>query len=337
MKRTPKPKAGLLDSLGRFKKARVMVVGDIMHDIFIWGRVKRISPEAPVPVVEVHRETALLGGAANVVGNVRALGAKAVLAGVVGTDPAGEAVLRELERIGARGACVHRSTRRPTAVKTRIIAHQQQVVRFDREDPRQLKPSTFNKLWRSIKDSIGSVDAVVVSDYQKGLVSEKLMERLKGLCREKGKLLVVDPKPAHADWYRGVDLITPNSQEASVMTGTGIETDEDLERAGEMLLKRLQCKALLITRGEKGMSLFRNTKKPAHIPARAREVYDVTGAGDTVVGAMAVALVAGMDMLDATKAANLAAGIVVGKIGTSVATVEEIKQAMNARKTGNRN
>lgn len=321
-----------IQCLDRFRRVRILVVGDILHDVFIWGQVKRISPEAPVPVVEVKRETALLGGAANVVHNVRALGARAVLAGVIGRDQAGEAVLRSLAEIGADYSCVVRSSRRPTAVKTRIIAHHQQVVRFDREEIRPLRPASLRSLAASIKTVIPRVDAVIVSDYAKGLISPPLMDLLRTLCREKKKLLVVDPKPAHADWYRGAALVTPNQQEAAEMAGFEIITEADLLRAGHTLLQRLELPALLITRGEKGMSLFRPRRPPLHVPARAREVYDVTGAGDTVISALTVALVAGLDLERAIHVANLAAGIVVGKLGTAAATVEEIRAAANHRR-----
>jgi len=332
MRKTSPVKMRLPEALDRFKKARVMVMGDIMHDVFIWGKVKRISPEAPVPVVEVTKETSLLGGAANVVNNIRALGAKAFMAGVLGTDAAGEAVLKALEDIKADRSSVVRSKGRPTAVKTRIIAHQQQVVRYDLEEKRELKPATRKKLWRAMEDNISKVDAVILSDYNKGLISKDLAEKIVGLCADKGKVLAVDPKPDHFDWYRGATIVTPNNAEASEASGIQIETEEDLYDAGSILLERLESEALLITRGEKGMSLFRRGRRPVHIPARAREVFDVTGAGDTVIAALTVAMVAGMDLADAVKAANIAAGIVVGKLGTSTATVEEIKAA-----SGNRN
>ena len=321
-----------LGALDGFKKARVLVVGDIMHDVFIWGKVRRISPEAPVPVVEASRETTLLGGSANVVNNIVALGAKAALAGVIGTDHAGDAVEKALDLIRVDRSCVRRGTRRPTAVKTRIIAHNQQVVRVDREDKRPLKPETTEAMWLGIERVMRRMDAVIVSDYAKGVVSAELMDRLRALCIKKGKVLAIDPKPEHKDWYHGADVITPNNKEASEMAGFEIETDADLDRAGQLLLAELECRALLITRGEKGMSLFRPAKRPVHVPARAREVYDVTGAGDTVVATLAVALAAGLSITDAVEAANLAASIVVAKLGTSVATVEEIRGLANNRR-----
>lgn len=316
----------------RFQKARLLVVGDVLHDVFIWGRVRRISPEAPVPVVEVTRETSLLGGAANVVNNARALGAKAALAGVIGRDSAGDAVLQGLDRIGADRQGVIRTSRRPTAVKTRIIAAHQQVVRFDREELRPLRPQTFQALWREIATILPRVDAVIVSDYAKGLISEALMKKLCSLCALKKKILAVDPKPGHWPWYKNVTLITPNNQEASEMAGFEIVSEADVLRAGRVLLDKLNCRAVLITRGEKGMSLFEPSVQPLHIPAQAREVYDVTGAGDTVISALVVALVAGLDLPSSVKIANLAAGIVVGKLGTSTATVSELRTALNNRR-----
>jgi D-beta-D-heptose 7-phosphate kinase/D-beta-D-heptose 1-phosphate adenosyltransferase len=331
MKKKPSLHHNWIPRLDRFKKIRVLVVGDVMHDVFIWGRVSRISPEAPVPVVEVTGETTLLGGAANVAANVAALGAGAALAGVIGSDAAGEEVVRGLEKIKADHSCLRRSKTRPTPVKTRIIAHQQQVVRFDREEKRPVKPSTFKTLWSSIRRIMDRTDAVIVSDYAKGLVSPELMSRLLRLCAERDKIIAVDPKPGHMDWYRGATVVTPNNKEASEMAGVSIESDESLEEAGEIILDRLGCRALLVTRGEKGMSLFAPGRPAVHIPARAREVYDVTGAGDTVVGALTVAMAAGMEPADAAALANLAAGIVVGKLGTSVAALDEIKAEIKSR------
>lgn len=303
---------------------RLLVVGDIMHDVFIWGKVDRISPEAPVPVVEVTRETSLLGGAANVVNNIRALGAKAIMAGVIGKDSHGETVLRALGEIDADSSCVQQSLARPTAVKTRIIAHQQQVVRFDLEEKRALKESTFANLWNSVAKVLPHTDAVIVSDYAKGLINQQLMDKLAPACRQNNIILAVDPKPENMHLYKGASIITPNQSEAAQTTGISINSLEDLEKAGETLLHKLECNALLITRGEKGMALFRPGLDPLHIPARAREVFDVTGAGDTVISVLIVAIAAGMDLADAVMAANIAAGIVVGKLGTSVTTVDEI-------------
>ena len=328
MKKNKKNNDKMISHLDKFKDVNVLVLGDIMHDVFIWGKVKRISPEAPVPVVEVTRETSLLGGAANVVNNVLALGARASMAGVVGADRAGEAVIKELDRIGANRACVHKSMTRPTAVKTRVIAQKQQVVRFDKEEIRPLKASTEKKLWRSLKKKLDEVDAVILSDYAKGLLSESLTKKIIDLCNKNGKPVAVDPKPVNMDWYKNASIITPNSKEAGEAAGFEIVTDEDVERAGKILIDRLGCKYIMITRGEKGMSLFRKDGHFFSIPALAREVFDVTGAGDTVIGVLATAMAAGMEMDDAMKAANVAAGIVVGKVGTSVASVEEIKKAM---------
>jgi D-glycero-beta-D-manno-heptose-7-phosphate kinase len=326
------PKKTWLSALSRFPKARVLVVGDIMHDVFIWGRVGRISPEAPVPVVEVTRETSLLGGSANVVNNLVALGARASLAGVIGRDPAGLAVLRELDALKVDRRAVIQSPSRPTPVKTRVIAHHQQVVRFDREEKRPLRPGTENALWRAFARSLAAADAVIVSDYAKGVISESLMRKIIEHCRVRHLILAVDPKPSHREWYRGATLVTPNQKEAAEMAGLEIESEADLERAGRAILENLDLTAVLITRGEKGMSLFQPQQPTLHIPTHAREVYDVTGAGDTVVAALAVALVAGLPLPDAIQLANIAAGIVVAKLGTSVATLPEITAALQERK-----
>jgi len=315
-------------SLKRFNRARVLVVGDVIHDVFIWGEVKRISPEAPVPVVEVTNQTSMLGGAANVVNNVMALGASASLAGVVGKDHAGEEVIGGLTAIGADASLVIKSVHRPTPVKTRIIARKQQVVRFDREEARPLRPQTEKALWSATRKGLDRADAVIVSDYAKGAIGEDLMKKLVKLCRRKGKPIAVDPKPAHAQWYKGVTVITPNNKEASEMAGFEITDKKDLDRAGRALLKKLECDSLLITRGDKGMSLFRTGRPALHVPALAREVYDVTGAGDTVIGVLTVAMASGMDMENAVKTANLAAGVVVAKVGASVATIKEIAAAL---------
>jgi D-glycero-beta-D-manno-heptose-7-phosphate kinase len=321
-----------LPALDLFKKARVLVVGDVMHDVFIWGRVGRISPEAPVPVVEVTRETALLGGAANVVANLVALGARAALAGVIGKDRAGDAVLAELDALGVDRGGVVRSPLRPTPVKTRVIAHHQQVVRFDREDKCPLRPGTAVALWRSLSRTLPRVDAVIVSDYAKGVISAELMARLVASCAARGIVLAVDPKPEHRAWYRGATLVTPNHKEASEMAGFELDSDPDLQRGGRAILDALNLRAVLITRGEKGMSLFQPGRPALHVPTHAREVYDVTGAGDTVIAALTLALAAGLDLPDAVAVANVAAGIVVAKLGTSVATLPEIKAAVHARR-----
>ncbi len=318
---------GFVDS---FRKASVLVVGDIIMDHFIWGRVERISPEAPVPVVEVTEETVLLGGSANVVNNIVSLGGRCYLTGIVGRDRDGTMLLKMLRERGVELGGIVIDSRRPTTIKTRIIAHSQQVVRFDREKRSPVSTKTTARILDYIERTLKKVDVVVVSDYSKGLVTEELMEGLKGLASAMHKTVVVDPKVEHFHYYHGVELVTPNSLEASRASGIEISDEDSLQRAGRTLLERLSCRAVLITRGERGMSLFEKGRD-THIPTVAREVYDVSGAGDTVAGVMALSLSAGADYREAAVLANMAAGIVVGKVGTAVVHPEELLEVIKER------
>jgi D-glycero-beta-D-manno-heptose-7-phosphate kinase len=313
--------------LDKFSETRVVVVGDIMQDIFIWGKVQRISPEAPVPVVEVQRQTAMLGGAANVVHNLRALGAQAGLAGVVGDDEAGRMVLAELDRAGVDRCGVVVEPGRPTSVKTRIIAHHQQVVRFDREDKKPIAPASRLVLARELAPALSGAHALIISDYAKGVISRELMEQV--LAAAGDRPVVVDPKVKNLDCFRGATVITPNTTEAGEAVGRELADAAALEQAGWELLRRLEARAVMITRGEEGISLFeKGQPQSRNIPAEAREVFDVTGAGDTVIATFTLALAAGMNLFDATRTANLAAGIVVGKLGTSIVTLDELREAL---------
>ncbi len=318
---------GLVDS---FRKASVLVVGDVIMDHFIWGKVERISPEAPVPVVEVTRETVLLGGSANVVNNITALGGRCYLTGIVGRDRDGTLLLKMLRERGVELGGIVVDSRRPTTIKTRIIAHSQQVVRFDREKKSPISQRKIARILDYVEKTLKKVDVVVVSDYSKGLVTEELMEGLKELARQRHKPIVVDPKVEHFHYYHGVELVTPNNLEASRASGVEIRDEETLHRAGRILLDSLGSEAVLITRGEQGMSLFEKDRD-THIPTVAREVYDVSGAGDTVVGVMALALSAGADYREAAVLANMAAGIVVGKVGTAVVHPEELLDVIKER------
>ena len=313
-----------------FKDASVLVVGDIIMDHFIWGRVERISPEAPVPVVEVTEETMLLGGSANVVNNIVSLGGRCYLTGIVGRDRDGSMVLRMLKDIGVdtEGVVVDRT--RPTTMKTRIIAHSQQVVRFDRERRCPLSTGKIERILGYIEGVLKDVDVVVVSDYSKGLITEQLMAGLKALASGLKRPIVVDPKVEHFQLYRGVEVVTPNNLEASRASGIEITDEDSLMRAGTEILRMVEASAVLITRGEQGMSLFEKNRS-THIPTVAREVYDVSGAGDTVVGVMALALAAGAACREAAVLANIAAGIVVGKVGTAVVHPEELLEVIKER------
>ena len=316
--------ARLLRLLGRLRRGRVLVIGDLMLDQFIWGRVDRISPEAPVPVVRVTRESVHLGGAANVVHNLRALGGQVTTCGVVGRDPAGRQVLAELRRLGARTDGVVESRGSMTIRKTRVVAHSQQVVRFDHEDA-DPGSAAASRLRAFVERRAADFDAVVVSDYGKGVVSPELLARLADLRARRPFRLIVDPKKPNFGNYRGITLATPNLIEAADAAGLAVADEAGLRAAGERLLEKWSAEAVLITRGEQGMSLFARGRGPRHFPTVARQVFDVTGAGDTVIATCALALAAGAELDEAAHLANHAAGIVVGKVGTASATVAELR------------
>lgn len=312
--------------LARFNSLRILVLGDFMLDQFLWGRVDRISPEAPVPVVDVERESFALGGAGNVVMNINALGAQAVPLGLTGIDSAGDHIRQLLQQAGIQPEIMIRSTR-PTTVKTRIIAHQQQVVRVDREDRAFIDNELQQQLIDAFHRTLSEVDAVLISDYSKGTISPELLKQILPAARDARKAVCLDPKIRHFSSYSPVTVITPNQAEASSLLGYPIVTQQDLEEAGNRILKLIDCKALLITRGERGMALFTNGTLTL-VPTQAREVYDVTGAGDTVISTLCLALAAGAEMLVAVQLANIAAGIVVGKIGTATASPQELLEAI---------
>lgn len=311
-------KTRLIQAISQFPSRRVLVVGDLMLDNFIWGEVSRISPEAPVPVVEVREESQLLGGSANVANNVASLGGQAMVTGVIGNDLAGQELMRLFESIAVPTAGLISETGRPTTVKTRIIARHQQVVRFDREWRAPLRQDTGERLLSFIKENLPRLDGIIVSDYAKGVVTRELLDALRILVSGLPIPVIVDPKVQHADFYRSFTMITPNHHEASEMSGIEIQDEETLVSAGKTLLQQLQCETVLITRGQEGMSLFHRDGQIVHIPTVAQRVYDVTGAGDTVIATISLGIVAGLSQEDAALLANLAAGIVVGEVGTAV-------------------
>ncbi len=317
----------------RFSSTRVLVIGDLIMDHFIWGKVRRISPEAPVPVVEVASEDLMLGGSANVANNIASLGGAAFVTGVVGTDDDGRKFIQKLKELKLPTGGVITVRSRPTIVKTRIIAHGQQVVRFDREDSKRISRQACAKVMAHITKSLDSTDVVILSDYAKGLITEKMFAQTVALCKERGIPVAVDPKVEHFGYYYGATVVTPNNLEASIASGLEIIDSKSLTAAGGKLMKQLGCAALLITRGEHGMSLFEDsqeerTPKETHIPTVAKEVFDVSGAGDTVIGVMALALGARANYREAAALANFAAGVVVGKIGTATLTTKELKEAI---------
>lgn len=312
--------------LGSLKGGRVVVVGDVMLDVFVFGEVTRISPEAPVPVVRVTEETERLGGAANVALNVTSLGGRAALVGVVGDDLAGDRLSR------AAGACrvdahLVALPGRPSTVKTRIMAHHQQMVRTDREVADPIDAAVEKRLLAQVKKVLRKGAALIVSDYQKGVVTSSFMRALISLARSRGVRVLVDPKVRNIGCFKGAFLVTPNQKEAEHISGILIRTDRDAERAVHRLAMLAGTAGALVTRGEEGMSLgLRVGRKFSywHVGATAREVFDVTGAGDTAIATLALALVAGALPHEAMVISNLAAGLAVGKLGTSSVTVDEI-------------
>lgn len=314
--------------LAQFPQRKILVLGDIMVDEYIWGVVSRISPEAPVPVVEVEDENIRLGGAANVVANIRALRGQADLVGVVGGDSMAERLLHEIEQIGVKldGIVVDRS--RKTTIKTRVVAGSQHVVRFDRESTEDLDDGLGGRIQELVQDRLDHVDALVISDYGKGVINARLLEVVVPLARARGVVTVVDPKINHFDLYRQVSVLTPNHREAMAAWGRPIRGEADVAAAGRHLLDRLKVQAVLVTRGERGMSLYEGNGRVSQIPAVAKEVFDVTGAGDTVVGSMALALASRATMVEAAQVANHAAGVVVGKRGTATVSLAELKRSL---------
>ncbi len=295
-----------------------------MLDEYIWGEARRVSPEAPVPVVEVQRRSYAAGGTANVAANITALGGRARLVGLVGADAQGAVLAAELRARGVETDGLIIDASRPTTTKTRVLARNHQIVRLDCEDRSEPARSVLRELVRWIDANIGNADACVVSDYSKGAVSVALAQYLIRLGREAGKPLVVDPKNLDFRRYRGASVITPNVAEARRAAGGEPDGDADLCRIGRQLLRRLVGAALLITRGAEGMSLFLPGRDPLHIPVEARSVFDVTGAGDTVVATLALALAAGQTLETAASLANRAAGIAVGKLGAASVTPDEL-------------
>jgi D-glycero-beta-D-manno-heptose-7-phosphate kinase len=317
-------------------KTRVLVLGDVMLDQFIWGGVSRISPEAPVPVLEFERESFMPGGAANVARNLTALNVPTELFGAIGHDDAAKQLQKLLQeqKIGCTGLVANSS--RHTSVKTRIVAHKQQIVRIDRETRDGLDAKLAGHLLAELKPQLAKADAVIVGDYGKGVVTQPLLNEVKTLCRERGVWLSLDPKPVHHLNLNGISLVTPNRKEAFELANLPDETrnanplvDKNLMLVAERLLNELRPAVLLITLGELGMLLCQRGQKPFHIPTVAQEVFDVSGAGDTVIATFTLAIAAGASPIEAAILSNHAAGIVVGKIGTATTSSEELLASFN--------
>ncbi|MFM8551158.1 MAG: D-glycero-beta-D-manno-heptose-7-phosphate kinase [Nitrospiraceae bacterium] len=312
----------------RFPQTSVLVVGDLILDHYIWGKVSRVSPEAPVPVVHVQSESRQLGGAANVYHNILSLGGKAHLCGVVGSDEEGRRLLKQLGGSKSSRSGIVMDPDRPTTCKTRVVAHHQQIVRFDVERAAEITAQTQRRLIRHVESHLRGIACLVVSDYAKGVVTAPLMAELTRLAALRRIPIVVDPKVDHFSYYKGVTVITPNHLEAGQASGIQADDDRSVTEAGEIIRQRLGCRSVLVTRGEKGMSLFEPDGAAWHIPTMARQVFDVTGAGDTVIGTLALALASGASLRDSAILANYAAGIVVGMVGTATVTAAQLTEAL---------
>jgi D-glycero-beta-D-manno-heptose-7-phosphate kinase len=320
----------LLALLNRFRQCRLLVVGDLMLDHFIRGEVERISPEAPVPVVRIISESFQLGGAANVIHNIRTLGGQVTACGVVGRDEAGKRLLATLERLGVSTEGIATAAGFQTTQKTRIIAspRNQQIVRLDRENSHRIDGKTARRLCNFVERHVDRCSALVLSDYGKGVVHPKLLDLIGELSEKKKVRCIVDPKRENFTRYRCATLLTPNKDEASQASGVRIHDRRSLREAGQKLLAEWNSEAVLITRGQEGMSLFRRDGQIRDFPTAAREVFDVTGAGDTVVAACALALASRSSYEVAAVLANLAAGIVVGEVGTFAVPLERLKKVI---------
>ena len=320
----------LTEYIGRFPETNILVIGDIILDEYIWGDVSRISPEAPVPVVAVKEETKMLGGAANVINNICSLGGKSVLCGVIGEDETGREVVEKLKSLGQTTNGIISEKGRRTSIKTRVVAHNQQVVRFDKESRKEIGPDSVKRILGFIREVMESLDAVIVADYGKGVISGELLSEIRKLLKKSNIILSVDPKTENFRYYESIDLMTPNHHEAGTFCRVEIVNEETLIQAGTQIIQELNCGSVLITQGKDGMTLFEKGGDISHIPTVARQVFDVTGAGDTVISTLCLGLASAMDLKSAALISNFAAGIVVGEVGTSTISSEELIKVLNS-------
>ncbi len=318
----------LFRRLRRFDRGHVLVIGDLMLDHYIWGAVSRISPEAPVPVVHVERESLRLGGAANVYNNILSLGGKADVCGVIGQDESGSALLKELGVRRQRHPGILVDVTRPTTRKARIVAHSQQVVRYDVEQRQDVSPQVTRRIVKHVESRLDSISCIVISDYAKGVVTPSLMAQVGRLARSRNIPIIIDPKVEHFPYYADATVLTPNHMEAQQAAGLSGDDHHAIHEIGHSLRQKLGCEAVLVTRGEQGMSLCERNGRSWHIPTMARQVYDVTGAGDTVVSTLALAMSVGASIQEASILANHAAGVVVGLVGTASVTKAQLKDAI---------
>lgn len=312
----------------RFSKVKVLIVGDVMLDRYWWGSVNRISPEAPVPIVKLEKTSAAAGGAANVAANVVGLGAEAILVGLIGSDAEARNLSDILQNSAISPDYLINFDNRQTSVKTRIIAHSQQVVRVDDENNSPISQNESDNVFEKIGKVFDEADIVIISDYAKGFLTENLLSRLITKGKAENKKILVDPKGKDYSKYKGATLLTPNQKEATEACGFEDFEENLIEKAGKTLLERISTDSVLITQGEKGMTLFQNNGEIDRFDALARNVYDVTGAGDTVIATLAVAIGAGLNFFEAARIANIAAGLVVEQIGTTAINIETLAEAL---------
>ncbi len=315
-------------NIDQFKQIKALVIGDLMIDEYLWGSVDRISPEAPVPVVAIDKESQTLGGAGNVINNLTAMGATVSAIGTAGTGKSGRMVLNKLADLGVETDGIVSEPHRPTTRKTRVIASNQQVLRIDKEIKRKITPSTLEKLMAIIENRIDDVDVIIISDYDKGLVTKELVAKTVALAQARGVLTLADPKSLDFLKYARVSVLTPNKKEAGLAVNMDILTEQDLFLAGEKIMAQAGLEKLLITCGKDGMALFEKGESPHVIASKARQVFDVSGAGDTVISLLGLGLAAGLSFHDAAMVANAAAGIVVAKVGTATSSIEELRQSL---------
>jgi D-beta-D-heptose 7-phosphate kinase / D-beta-D-heptose 1-phosphate adenosyltransferase len=324
----------MLIDISKFDQCRLLVIGDLMLDEYLWGEVDRISPEAPVQVVTIQKEDFTLGGAGNVVNNAVALGAKVFTAGVIGTGRNGQVLLERFNELGVDTSLIIQEPDRATTQKTRIIAANQHVLRIDRETKQDISGQTLEKIIRLIEDKMPDIDVVLISDYGKGLITKNLLSKVIASAKKHEKMIIVDPKGLDFSKYSGVSLLTPNKKEAALASGVEIDDDSSLEKAANKILENISLDNLLITCGKDGMVLFGKNKTPFRVRAKSRQVFDVSGAGDTVLAVFGLAVASGASIHNSVALANTAAGIVVGKVGTATVSKQELASALTSDDTG---
>jgi D-beta-D-heptose 7-phosphate kinase / D-beta-D-heptose 1-phosphate adenosyltransferase len=324
----------MLIDISKFDQCRLLVIGDLMLDEYLWGEVDRISPEAPVQVVTIQKEDFTLGGAGNVVNNAVALGAKVFTAGVIGTGRNGQVLLERFNELGVDTSLIIQEPDRATTQKTRIIAANQHVLRIDRETKQDISGQTLEKIIRLIEDKMPDIDVVLISDYGKGLITKNLLSKVIASAKKHEKMIIVDPKGLDFSKYSGVSLLTPNKKEAALASGVEINDDSSLEKAANKILGNISLDNLLITCGKDGMVLFEKNKTPFRVRAKSRQVFDVSGAGDTVLAVFGLAVASGASIPNSVALANTAAGIVVGKVGTATVSKQELSSALTSDDTG---